>query len=82
MVNGVNKANALRLRVLNVTSGPEKGTAKLTGFLGSAKVAEATDAEAGEVTGKAASVTVGAANSADGLIASVDDVVVRVPNPF
>ncbi|HUC00208.1 MAG TPA: hypothetical protein VMS11_10315 [Solirubrobacterales bacterium] len=82
MVNGVNKANALRLRVLNVTSGPEKGTAKLTGFLGQTKVAEATDAAAGEVTGRAASITVGAGKNGDGLLASVDDVVVRVPSPF
>lgn len=81
-VKGVNKANALRLRVLNVTSGPEKGTAKLTAFLGSTKVAEATDADAGEVTGRAASITVGAGKSGDGLLASVDDVVVRVPSPF
>lgn len=82
MVKGINKANALRLRVLNATSGPEKGTAKLTGFLGSTKVAEATDADAGEVTGRAASITVGAGKSGDGLLASVDDVVVRVPSPF
>lgn len=82
MVKGANKANALRLRALNVTSGPEKGTAKLTAFLGSTKVAEATDAEASEVTGRAASITVGAGKNGDGLLASVDDVVVRVPSPF
>lgn len=81
-VKGVNKANALRLRTLNVTSGPEKGQAKLYGYLGSALVAEATDATPGELTGEASAVTVGATNNGDGLIASIDDVVVRVPSPF
>jgi hypothetical protein len=81
-VKGVNKANALRLRAVNVTSGPEKGQAKLFGYLGSALVAEATDATPGELTGKASAVTVGAGNNGDGLIASIDDVVVRVPSPF
>lgn len=82
MVKGANKANALRLRAINVASGPEKGTAKITGFLGSTKVAEATDEGAGELSGRAASVTVGAGKNAAGLLASVDDVVVRVPSPF
>jgi hypothetical protein len=81
-VKGVNKANVLRLRAVNVTSGPEKGQAKLFGYLGSALVAEATDATPGELTGKASAVTVGAGNNGDGLIASIDDVVVRVPSPF
>jgi hypothetical protein len=81
-VMGVNKANALRLRAINVASGPEKGQAKLQAFLGSELVAEATDEFPGEVGGLASAVSVGAAKSADGVIASVDDVVVRVPSPF
>lgn len=81
-VKGVNKANALRLRAVNVTSGPERGQAKIFGYLGSALVAEATDTASGELTGKASAVTVGAANNGEGMIASIDDVVVRVPSPF
>lgn len=81
-VKGVNKANALRLRAVNVSSGPERGSAKILAFLGATKVAEATDATAGELTGRAAAVAVGAGKNADGLIASVDDVVIRVPSPF
>jgi hypothetical protein len=81
-VKGVNKANALRLRAINVTSGPEKGQAKLLGYLGSTLVAEASDTASGELTGEASAVTVGAANNGEGLIASIDDVVVRVPSPF
>jgi hypothetical protein len=81
-VMGVNKANALRLRAVNLASGPEKGSAKIIGFLGATKVVEASDPTAGELTGRASTVSVGAGNNAAGLIASVDDVIVRVPGPF
>lgn len=81
-VKGVNKANVLRLRAVNVTSGPEKGMTTLSAFIGSALVAEAKDVGGGVVGGRASTVTVGAGNNAVGLIASVDDVVVRIPSPF
>jgi hypothetical protein len=79
---GVNKANALRLQAVNVTSGPERGQAKLLAYVGGVLVTEASDETAGELTGRAATVAVGAINGANGVIASVDDVVVRVPSPF
>lgn len=81
-VKGANMANALRLRATNVTEGPEKGQVVLRAFLGSKRVAEATDTAGGELQGRASAVTVGAPNNAEGLIASIDDVVVRVPSPF
>jgi hypothetical protein len=81
-VMGVNKANALRLRAVNASTGPERGSATVVGFLGKTKVVEASDATSGELTGRASTVLVGAPNNADGLIASVDDVIVRVPSPF
>lgn len=79
---GVNKANALRLQALNVLKGSGKGQAKLLGYVGGVVAVEATDATPGELTGKASTVTVGAINGANGVIASADDVVVRVPSPF
>ena len=81
-VKGINKANALRLRAVNVTSGPEKGQVSLLAFLGSKRVAEATDAAGGELQGRASAVTVGAPHSANGVLASFDDVVIRLPSPF
>jgi hypothetical protein len=81
-VMGVNKANALRLRAINVGSGPERGQAKITAFLGGVLVAEATDEATGELTGGASAVAIGAIKNADGVIGSVDDVSVRVPSPF
>jgi hypothetical protein len=79
---GVNQANVLRLRAVNVTSGPEKGQARLFAYVGPTLVAEAVDEAAGELSGRASTVIVGAPKNGNGVIASVDDVVVRVPSPF
>ena len=75
---GVNKANALRLRVLK----PAKGQAQLSAYVSGDLVTEATDEAAGDLTGAASSVAIGAVSGANGVIASVDDVVVRVPIDF
>jgi hypothetical protein len=81
-VMGINEANNLQLRAVNVTSGPEKGQAKLFAYVGSTLVGEAVDPGAGELTGRASSVIVGTIKNGNGIVASVDDVVVRVPSPF
>jgi hypothetical protein len=81
-VLGINEANKLRLRAVNVTSGPEKGQANLFAYVGSKLVGEALDAGAGDLTGRAAAVVVGTVKNGNGIVASVDDVVVRVPSPF
>jgi hypothetical protein len=81
-VMGVNEANVLRLRAVNVASGPEKGQAQLFAYVGKTLVGEATDAGAGELTGRNSAVIVGTIKNGNGVVASVDDVVVRVPSPF
>lgn len=81
-VVGVDEANKLRLRAINVTSGPEKGQARLLAYVGSTLVGEAKDEGAGELGGRASAVVVGAIKNGNGVVASVDDVVVRVPSPF
>lgn len=81
-IGGINEANKLRLRAVNVTSGPDRGEARLFAYAGNALVGEAVDAGAGDLSGRASAVIVGAAGNADGLVASVDDLVVRVPSPF
>jgi hypothetical protein len=70
---GVNKANALRLRAVN----SEPGKASLSAYVGGTLVAEAKDETAGELTGRASAVAIGAVKGANGVIGSVDDVVVR-----
>ncbi len=82
-VLGLNKANALRLQALKISEeGPERGKVALTGFLGREKIVEGVDALPGEVAGEASTVVVGAPKNGNGVIASVDDVVIRVPSPF
>ncbi|HSS43628.1 MAG TPA: hypothetical protein VLK37_13885 [Solirubrobacterales bacterium] len=81
-VMGINEANNLQLRAVNVTSGPEKGQAKLFAYVGTTLVGEAVDPGAGELTGRASSVIVGTIKNGNGIVGSVDDVVVRVPSPY
>lgn len=81
-IKGINEANVLRLRAINVTSGPEKGQARLFAYVGKTLVGEAVDAGAGELTGRNSAVTVGTVKNGNGIVASVDDVVIRVPSPF
>ena len=81
-VKGINEANVLRLRAVNVTSGPEKGQVRLFAYVGKTVVGEAVDDGAGDLTGRNSTVVVGTIKNGNGIIASVDDVVVRVPSPF
>ncbi|MFL5897539.1 MAG: hypothetical protein ACJ76D_03620 [Solirubrobacterales bacterium] len=81
-VVGVNEANKLRLRAVNVTSGPERGHARLFAYVGSKLVGEAVDAGAGDLSGRASAVVVGTVKNGNGIVASVDDLVVRVPSPY
>jgi hypothetical protein len=80
-LQGVDKANKLRLRAFNVTGGPEKGACRILAYVGQELVADFTDAAAGELQGRASGFAVGATKNAKGAAASFDDVVVRVPNP-
>jgi len=81
-VKGINEANVLRLRAVNVTEGPERGQARLFAYVGKTLVGEAVDAGAGELSGRNSTVVVGTIKNGNGIVASVDDVVVRVPSPF
>lgn len=81
-VKGVGRANKLRLSAINVTSGEKRGLCRLRAHVGGRPVVQAVDAGAGDLNGRASGVLVGAATNAKGAIASVDDVVVRVPSPF
>lgn len=81
-VMGINEANVLRLRAVNVTSGEEKGQARLFAYVGKTLVGEAVDDAAGDLSGRNSTVIVGTIKNGNGVVASVDDVVVRVPSPF
>jgi hypothetical protein len=79
---GLNRANELRLRAFNQTSGPEKGACHIVAFVGGQLVADVTDPAAGELEGRASGVSLGAIGNAKGEVGSFDDVVIRVPSPF
>lgn len=80
--NGLNKANELRLRAFNTTTGPEKGSCHILAYVGGKLVADVTDSAAGELEGRASGVSLGAVGNAKGTVGSFDDVVMRVPSPF
>jgi hypothetical protein len=81
-VQGADRANELRLRAFNVTSGPDKGDCQIFSYVGGKLVAEVTDHAAGELRERASGFEVGAVGNAKGAIASFDNVVVRVPSPY
>jgi len=81
-VEGINRPNVLRLRAFNITEGPEKGRCRIVAFVARERVADVADPAAGELQGRASGFSVGALSNANGLVASVDNVVIRVPNPF
>jgi hypothetical protein len=79
---GLNRANELRLRAFNTTSGPEKGSCRILAFVGGQLVADVTDSAAGELEGRASGFSLSAVGNAKGTLGSFDDVVIRVPSPF
>ncbi len=81
-VGGINAANELRLRAVNVTSGPRRGQCEILAYVGGKLVAGATDTSAADLSGRASSVSVGSTNTVNGAVASFDNVIVRVPSPF
>jgi hypothetical protein len=70
---GVNKANALRLRAVN----SEPGKSRLFAYVGGSLVAEGRDEATGDLTGRASAVSIGAVKGGNGVVGSIDDVVVR-----
>lgn len=79
-VKGLNEANALRF---SLREGSQKGVAQITASVGGTPVAEAADEKSSAgIPGQFSGVVVGAVKSGNGLIASVDDVTIRVPVNF
>jgi hypothetical protein len=81
-IKGTNRATEVRLRAFNLTETRDNDDCRLLVHVGDKRLAVVTDDNAGSLRGRYASVSVGSARSADGAVASFDDVVVRVPSPF
>lgn len=78
---GLDRANELRLRAFNLSSGPKQGTCQIVAYVGGQLVADVNDAASGELEGRASGFSLGAIGSGKGVVGSFDDVVVRVPAP-
>lgn len=78
-IGGINEPTVVRLRV-EKTAGD--ASASVAAFIGPEVVGEVTDEAAGELTGEFSAASVGANKIAEGLIGSIDDLVVRVPVRF
>lgn len=81
-IEGLDRANQLRLRAFNVISGPEKGKCKILAWVGKTLVGEVTDPAAGELQSRASGFALGAVGNAKGAVGSFDNVVVRAPSPY
>ena len=67
-IDGLNKANELRLRAFNITSGPEKGSCRLLAFVGGKLVADVTDDGGRRAAAAAPRLLVGAPKNAKGAV--------------
>ncbi len=78
-IGGINEPTVVRLRV---EKGAAEASAAVAAYVGPAVVGEVSDEAAGELSGEFSAVSVGATKIAEGLIGSIDDLVVRVPVTF
>jgi hypothetical protein len=79
---GLNRANELRLRAFNLTTGPKRGTCQIVAYVDGRLVADVNDAAAGELEGRSSGFSLGAIGNAKGTVGSFDNLVIRVPSPF
>jgi hypothetical protein len=78
-IGDVNAPTVVRLKVEKTTG---EASAVVAAYVGPTVVGEITDEAAGELTGEFSAVSVGATKIAEGLIGSIDDLVIRVPVTF
>jgi hypothetical protein len=78
-IGGINEPTVVRLKA-EKTAGAAAAT--LSAYIGPTVVGQVTDEAAGELEGEASAVSVGATKIAAGLSGSIDDLVVRVPDPY
>lgn len=78
-IGAINEPTVVRLKV-EKTAG--EASAAIAAYIGPTAVGEVSDEAAGEVTGEVSAVAVGATKIAEGLVGSIDDLVVRVPVAF
>ena len=78
-IGGINEPTVVRLRIEKAAG---DASASVAAFIGPEVVGEVSDEAAGELSGEFSAASVGANKIAEGLIGSIDDLVVRVPVTF
>jgi hypothetical protein len=78
-IGAINEPTVVRLKV---ETAPGTTSATVVAYVGPTVIGEVTDEAASEVSGEFAAVSVGATKIAEGLLGSIDDLVVRVPVTF
>lgn len=78
-IGGLDEPTVVRLKVEKAAG---EASALVVAYVGPTPVGEVTDEAAGEVTGEFSAVAIGATKIAEGLMGSIDDLVVRVPVAF
>ena len=78
-IGDINAPTVVRLKVEKAAG---EASAAVAAYVGPTVIGEVSDEAAGELTGEFSAVSVGATKIAEGLIGSIDDLVVRVPVTF
>jgi len=78
-IGGLNEPTVVRLKVEKT---PGTAAATVSAYVGPELIGEVADEASGEVSGQFSAVAVGATKIAEGLMGSIDDLVVRVPITF
>jgi hypothetical protein len=81
-IGGINEANKMRLQVFNILSTKKKGDGRILAFVNNKRMAVIVDDRIGALKGRFSGFSVGAGGTANGAVASFDDVSVRIPSPF
>jgi hypothetical protein len=81
-IGGINEANEMRLRAFNLTATADPDDCRLLASVNGVQLAAVTDPAAGPLAGRFSTVSVGSTRNARGAVASFDDLIVRVPDPF
>ena len=81
-IQGINKANKLRLRAFNLLGTNDKDDCRLLAYVNGKRLAVVFDKRSGSLQGRESSFSVGSRRSARDAVASFDNVTVRIPSPF
>lgn len=81
-IQGINKANKLRLRAFNLVDTRDRDDCRLLAYVNGKRLAVVVDKRSGSLQGRETSFSVGSRRIARGAVGSFDNVKIRIPRPF